>query len=227
VPTVAAFFDLDKTVIATSATLAFSRQFRAAGLITRRAMARAAYARVVFMTAGADAAFMERVKGSTSRALVGWPAAEVRRIVTEAVPDVIGPVVYPEARELLAEHRRAGHDLVLVSSSGEEVVQPIGALLGIDHVIATRMHVADGRYSGEFEFFAYSEEKVTAVRRLAVEHGYDLTASFAYSDSITDAPLLRCVGHPTAVNPDKELRRLARANGWPIRTFTRPRARPA
>lgn len=186
-------------------------------------MAQAAWARLRYLRVGADADFMDRMKTATTTALIGWPADDVRMTVARSVTEVVKPLVYPEARALLTAHRERSDDLVLVSSSGVEVVEPIAALLGIPDVIATRMQVRDGRYTGGIDYFAYAEQKAVAVRRLAGERGYDLTACHAYSDSITDAPLLRCVGHHTAVNPDRELLRLATAEGWPVRRFRRTR----
>jgi phosphoserine phosphatase len=123
---------------------------------------------------------------------------------------------------LFEEHRAAGRDVVIVSSSGEEVVGPIGEMLGVDRVVATRMVVENGAYTGDIAFYAYGEGKATAMRELAAEQGYDLSASYAYSDSMTDLPMLEAVGHPTAVNPDKALRKVATERGWPIREFRRP-----
>jgi phosphoserine phosphatase len=95
-------------------------------------------------------------------------------------------------------------------------------MLGVDHVVATRMVVVDGCYTGEIAFYAYGEGKAVAMRELAEQHGYDLSDCHAYSDSATDVPMLELVGHPTAVNPDKALRRTASERGWPVRRFTRP-----
>src|SRR5262249_60946683 len=107
-------------------------------------------------------------------------------------------------------------DVVLVSSSGEEIVRPIGELLGVTDIIATRMVVEDGRYTGDVDFYAAGRNKAAAVRDLAAERCYDLADSYAYSDSVTDAPMLEAVGHPTAVNPDPALRRGALARGRPM-----------
>jgi phosphoserine phosphatase len=101
-------------------------------------------------------------------------------------------------------------------------VGPIGELLGADAVVATRMQISDGRYTGEIDYYAYGENKAAALRRLAEEHHYDLSRSYAYSDSVTDLHMLEVVGHPYAVNPDRELRRVANERGWPVLVFTRP-----
>jgi phosphoserine phosphatase len=95
-------------------------------------------------------------------------------------------------------------------------------MLGVERVVATRMVVEDGAYTGDIDFYAYGEGKAVAMRALAAEHGYDLAASYAYSDSMTDLPMLEAVGHPTAVNPDKALRKVATERGWPVRDFRRP-----
>lgn len=221
-PRSAAFFDLDKTVIARSSTFAFSRPFYAGGLITRSAVLRGAYAHFLFLAGGADHDQMERMREYLSRMVTGWDVRTVSTIVAETLAELIEPVVYREATALIAEHKAAGRDVVIVSSSGAEVVEPIGAMIGADKVVATRMVVEDGRYTGEIEFYAYGENKALEVRRLAEEEGYDLSQSYAYSDSVTDVPMLAAVGHPTAVNPDRGLRREAAARGWPVVDFTEP-----
>ena len=216
----AAFFDLDKTIIAKSSTLAFGRPFYQSGLLNRRAVLRSAYAQFVFALAGADEDQMDRMRDYITAMCTGWDVAQIREIVNETLHDIIDPIVYDEAVERIQQHKSAGQDVVIVSSSGEEVVGPIGAMVGADYVLATRMVVSDdGKYTGEIERYVYGPEKAEAVRELAAERGYDLAASYAYSDSITDLPLLEEVGHPTAVNPDRALRKIAVERGWPILTF--------
>lgn len=218
----AAFFDLDKTVIAKSSTLAFGRPFYQGGLLTRRAVLKSTYAQFVFLVAGADADQMDRMRDYLKIMCTGWDVAQVSQIVEETLHDLIDPLVYEEAITLIETHHAAGRDVIVVSTSGAEVVGPIAAMVGADHSIATRMAVADGRYTGEIEHYVYGEQKAASMRELAAERGYDLAASFAYSDSITDAPMLDAVGHPTAVNPDKALRALAAERGWPVLDFANP-----
>jgi HAD superfamily hydrolase (TIGR01490 family) len=218
----AAFFDLDKTVIAKSSALAFGRPFYRDGLIGRREMIKAAYAQLIYRIGGADDHQMARIRDAVAQLCKGWQADQVRQIVNETLHELIDPYVYAEAAALIVEHRAAGRDVVLVSSSGDEMVRPIGEQLGITDVIATRMVVEDGRYTGEVEFYAAGPNKATAVRELAAERGYDLDDSYAYSDSISDAPLLETVGHPTAVNPDRALRKVALERGWPVLEFRHP-----
>ncbi len=146
----------------------------------------------------------------------------MRDIVAETLHNVVDPLVYDEAVSLIEEHHLAGRDVIIVSASGSEVVEPIGELLGADGVVATQMQIVDGRYTGEIDYYAYGENKAKALQRLAEEHNYDLDRSYAYSDSITDVHMLEVVGHPYAVNPDRDLRKEANARGWPVLVFTRP-----
>jgi HAD superfamily hydrolase (TIGR01490 family) len=216
---VAAFFDLDKTIISRSSTLAFGPSFYRYGLIGPGDAVRSALAQALFRFTGAGHGRMERVRDQVSQLCRGWPAERVGEIVTRHLGDLILPYVYAEARALLAEHRSAGRDVIIVSTSGQEMVGPIGAHLGAAAVIATRMEIAGGRYTGKFEFYAYGEAKAARVRELAAERGYLLPDCYAYSDSITDLPLLQTVGRPRAVNPDRALRKVAERQGWPILSF--------
>ncbi len=217
----AAFFDLDKTVIAKSSALAFGKPFYNGGLISRRAVLKSSYAQFVYLVNGADENQMAKMRDYLTEQCKGWEVEQVRQIVAETLHDLIDPIIYDEAAALIEEHRAAGRDVVIVSSSGDEVVSAVGELLGVDRVIATRMVVEDGRYTGEVEFYAAGPNKATAIAELAESEGYDLAECYAYSDSVTDAPMLECVGHPTAVNPDRGLRRLAAERGWPVLTFRR------
>jgi len=218
----AAFFDLDKTVIARSSALAFSRPFYRGGLINRRSVLRSAYAQFVFLVGGADHDQMERMREYMSALIVGWPVETVRDIVAETLHTIVDPIVYGEAVTLIDEHHLAGRDVVIVSSSGAELVAPIGDMLSVDRALGSTLEVEDGRYTGAMSSYLYAEAKAEAIGRLAEQEGYDLARSYAYSDSITDLPLLEAVGHPYAVNPDRALRREAAARGWPVLVFSQP-----
>ncbi|MFJ6212275.1 HAD family hydrolase [Streptomyces sp. NPDC092296] len=218
----AAFFDLDKTIIAKSSALAFSRPLYRGGLINRRAVLKSAYAQFVFLVGGADHDQMEKMREYLSALCRGWNVQQVREIVAETLHGLIDPLIYDEAASLIEEHHAAGRDVVIVSSSGSELVEPIGEMLGADHVIATRLEARDGCYTGEIAYYAYGENKAAAIKDLARSEDYDLDRSYAYSDSVTDLPLLETVGHPYAVNPDRGLRREAVARNWPVLAFSRP-----
>ncbi|MFT4199802.1 HAD family hydrolase [Gordonia sp. (in: high G+C Gram-positive bacteria)] len=219
---VAAFFDLDKTVIARSSALAFTRPFYSGGLINRRSVIKSAYAQLLFTLTGADEDQVEKLRAHVTDMCRGWPVDQINAIVDETLHDIVEPLVFAEATELIANHQARGHDVVLISASGMEMVAPIGEMLGVDAVRASKMAVVDGRYSGELEFYCYGEAKAQAMREVADEAGYDLAECYAYSDSITDLPMLAAVGHPAAVNPDRGLRKAATANGWPILAWDRP-----
>jgi HAD superfamily hydrolase (TIGR01490 family) len=219
----AAFFDLDKTIIAKSSVLAFGKPFYREGLLSRRAIAKSIYAQVVYMLVGADEEKMEKLRVAMSAMTRGWNRDHVAGIVRETITEVIEPIIYAEALELFDDHHAASREVVIVSSSPVEVVEPLTDFLGADRFIATRAGVdADGNYTGELEFYAYGDSKAVAIQELAAREGIDLDASYAYSDSVTDVPMLETVGHPVAVNPDKDLARVAREREWEIRTFARP-----
>lgn len=218
----AAFFDLDKTIISRSSSLALSRPMYRAGMVTRGQLLRSAYAQLVYALVGADEKKMDRLKEGMLRLTKGWDRAEVERLVREVLIEVIDAFVYQEALDLMALHREEGRAIYVVSSSPEEVVRPLAAHFGVTEVLATRAKIVDGRYTGELEFYCYREAKAEAIREVADARGIDLEASYAYSDSATDLPMLRTVGHPVAVNPDRELRKEAEAEGWDVRDFRRP-----
>jgi HAD superfamily hydrolase (TIGR01490 family) len=218
----AAFFDLDKTVISKSSSLAFTGPMYRAGLVSRAALLKGAYAQLVYLLLGADEKKMDRVKESLGALSKGWEKSQVEQIVREALTDIIDPYIYLEALDLMELHRALGRQVFIISSSPEEVVIPLAEHLGNVAVIATRAEVVDGKYTGELEFYCYGDNKAVAIREVAEQQGLDLSRSYAYSDSMTDLPMLEAVGHPVAVNPDRDLRREAEKNGWQIRYFRRP-----
>ena len=219
----AAFFDLDKTIIAKSSTLAYARPLNRAGFLNKRALMKAGLAQAYYAMFGADHDQIERVREELGEMTKGWDKAELEEMVAETVDEVVSPLVFAEALAIIDEHKRAGRRVVVISSSPEEIVAPFGQYLAVDKVIGTRPAVDDdGRYTGALEFYAYGEGKAEAMRHMAEIEGVDLSASYAYSDSMTDLPMLEAVGHPVAVNPDKELRDMAESRDWQILEFARP-----
>lgn len=218
----AAFFDLDKTILARSSGLALGRDFYREGLISARLLLRGMAAQVVYLLVGADEEKMEKMRQKALALTKGWEKAKVERLVEEAMDEVLTPIIYREALELIEEHRRAGRKIFIVSSSPEEIVGPLAKMLGADAFLASRALLDEaGRYSGELEFYCYGSHKADAMKELAVAEGIDLGNSYAYSDSATDLPMLQAVGNPVATNPDRELRRLAGERGWEVRQFER------
>jgi HAD superfamily hydrolase (TIGR01490 family) len=220
--TQAAFFDLDKTVIARSSALAFTGRLRKAGLLGRPALLRATVSQLMYVLFGADHDQLEKTRDAMLQLTKGWDRGEVEAIVEEALEDVVAPLVYAEALFLIDEHIREGRRVFIVSASPEEVVRPLARYIGVDEVIASKARIdEEGRYTGEVESYAYGPGKAEIVTRLADADGISLGDSYAYSDSATDLPLLEIVGHPHAVNPEKELREVAVERGWPILEFRR------
>jgi HAD superfamily hydrolase (TIGR01490 family) len=229
----AAFFDLDKTVIAKASVVAFGAPFYKEGLISRRMILRGLWGQLVYLHLGADEQKIARMRASVLALTKGWEQARVSKIVEEALEAVVDPIIYAEALDLIASHRAAGRLVVIVSASPAEIVVPLAGYLDADEAIASRALVGeDGCYSGEMAFDAFGPSKVEAMQELAERRGIDLDASYAYSDSATDLPMLEAVGHPVAVNADRELARVAIERGWERMTFTRrvelrPRGRRA
>lgn len=218
----AAFFDLDKTVIAKASMVAFGRPFQRAGLLSRWLVLRALYGQLVYLYLGADEARMARMREAVLRVTKGWDQQTIRDLVRETLAEVIDPIVYEEALELIRDHRAAGRRVYIISASPEEIVQPLTEYLGADQAIATRARIDDqGRYSGDVEFYSYGPFKAEAMAAEAERLGIDLDRSYAYSDSATDIPMLEAVGHPVAVNPDRALARYATEQGWETTQFVR------
>ncbi|HET9732124.1 MAG TPA: HAD-IB family hydrolase [Acidimicrobiales bacterium] len=218
----AAFFDLDKTVIARASMVAFGRPLYHEGLISRATVIRALYGQLVYMHLGANEQKLARIRDSVLALTRGWDRSQVQAIVRETLEEVVEPISYAEALEEMDRHRREGRLVYLVSASPEEIVLPLAEHLGADGAIASRPRVdEDGRYTGSMEFYAYGPFKAEAMAALAEKDGIDLAESWAYSDSYTDAPMLEVVGHPVAINPDRVLSRLARERGWETRQWVR------
>ena len=219
----AAFFDLDKTVIAKSSLVAFGPEFHSRRLLRRRTLVHAVISQLLFLRFGADEERLTKMRESVLRVTKGWDRQEVRDLVAETINEVIEPLIYAEARELIAHHCAEGDEVWLVSMSPDEIVEPFAELLGITGAIASRAVVDDeGKFTGEMAFFAQGENKAVAIRELAAKRNIDLAASYAYSDSVTDVPMLRTVGHAYAVNPDRQLTKIAHDSQWPILSFTHP-----
>ena len=219
----AAFFDLDKTVIAKSSLVAFGPEFHARGLLHRRTLVRAVVTQILFLRFGADEEKLDKMRRSVLKVTRGWDRDEVRQLVTSTLDEVIEPLIYAEALALIDHHRELGDEVWLISSAPSEIVEPFAVLLGLTGAVASRARVDDeGKFTGELEFFAQGENKARAIIELAAARGIELAGSYAYSDSATDVPMLEAVGHPYAVNPDRSLARVARERSWPILSFTHP-----
>ena len=218
----AAFFDLDKTIIATSSAFAFGKEFMHNGMISRSEALEMYWTKMSYMLVGQSSEKMDSTRDAMAELVTGWSVEDVQRITEETMRTVVTPAIYAEARELIEWHKGQGHDVIIISASASILVEPIARELGVDTVVATEMAVEDGRLTGEITRYLKGEAKADAVRAFAAEHGYDLEESYAYSDSATDIPMLQLVGNPVAVNPDRALKKHAASNGWDVRTFKNP-----
>jgi HAD superfamily hydrolase (TIGR01490 family) len=220
-PNAAAFFDLDRTLISGSSTFTFGIAAWRASLLEGRQLTGDAVRALSFRLFGASDERTHRTRDRLLDAIRGTDEVDLARLSHAIVPRLVAQV-RPESRELIDWHREAGRDQWIVSASAQGIVDPLAHAIGMTGGIGTRVRVHDGEFTGELDGpFVYGEGKVVAIRAIAREHGYDLSRCYAYSDSISDRPMLELVGHPVAVNPDRGLETLARARGWPIVIFAR------
>ena len=216
----AAFFDLDRTLLRRASALALAGTFRDRGLISRRQLAKAAAWQLLFVLRGASHEAVRRAAEDGLVLLRGFTPGEMRDLVADAMEPVLKPLVYAEPLHLVEQHRERGEPVYIVSASLQEIVEAIAEELGFDGALGTVCEVRDGVYTGKALRALHAENKAECVRELAASHGYDLAECTAYSDSHTDLPFLEAVGKPVAVNPDRELRRIAGERGWPVLEFS-------
>ena len=216
----AAFFDLDRTLLRRSSALALAGTFHQRGLISGRQLAKAAAWQLLFVLRGGSHEAVRRAAEDGLVVLRGFTPEAMRELVAEAMEPVLRPLVYAEPLQLVRRHRERGAAVYIVSATLQEIVQAIADDLGFDGALGTAREVRDGVYTGEAIRALHAENKARCIGEL----GFDLAASTAYSDSHTDLPFLEAVGHPVAANPDRKLRRIAAARGWPVLAFRERRA---
>jgi HAD superfamily hydrolase (TIGR01490 family) len=216
----AAFFDLDRTLLRRSSALALAGSFRERGLISRSQLAKAAAWQLLFVLRGASHEAVRRAAEDGLVILRGFTPEEMRGLVAEAMEPVLRPLVYAEPLHLVDQHRERGDQVYIVSATLQEIVQAIADDLGFDGALGTICEVRDGVYTGRAVRALHAGNKAQCVRELSAERGFDLAQCTAYSDSHTDLPFLEVVGHPVAVNPDRELRTTASERGWPVLEFS-------
>jgi HAD superfamily hydrolase (TIGR01490 family) len=217
----AAFFDLDRTLISGTSALPIGVEAWRQGLAGNREIASWVTSAVTFMFLGDKGEASDETKSAFLSRIVDAPVEALDSMGTAVLPRLVSQV-RPESKKLLKMHREAGRETWIVSASPSVVVEPLAASLGMTGGLGTRGHVANGRYTGELDGpFMYGPGKAVAVEKLASERGYDLERCYAYSDSISDLPMMELVGHPVAVNPDSALNAIARERGWPVVIFAR------
>ena len=218
----AAFFDLDKTLMAGSSGMQFARVARRHNLVGRRQLTSWGVEHLRYRLRGTTDERTTEVLRVARELIAGVPARSLERMNPEVMAAIL-PRVYPQMLDEVYAHQDAGRPTFIVSAAGSGVVEPLAAVLGMDGGVGTRYGVGeDGALTGRFDGpFVYGEGKVEAIREYAAEHGIDLTASYAYSDSVSDLPMLRAVGNPVVVNPDPPLLEIAREEGWQVMRFER------
>jgi len=218
----AAFFDLDKTLMAGSSGMQFARVATRHGIVSRKQLASWAVEHLRYRLRGTTDERTTEVLRVARDLISGVPARALERMNPEVMAAIL-PRVYPQMLDEVYAHQDAGRATFIVSAAGNGVVEPLAAVLGMDGGIGTRYEIGeDGAFTGRFDGpFVYGPGKVEAMEAFAAQHGIDLADSYAYSDSLSDLPMLRAVGHPVAVNPDPALAEIAREEGWQTMRFER------
>jgi len=217
----AAFFDLDRTLMSGSSGFFWARAAARAGIISRRELAGDAWENVKFRLHGSTDASTDRVMRRVGDLLRGRRVIDFERLGPQVLAGVL-PRLYPQMLSIAWEHQDAGRPVFIVTAASQDTAGMIAHVLGFDGALGTPLESVDGIYTGRLAGpFAYRDGKPQLMRRLADERGLDLDRSYAYSDSESDLPMLRAVGHPVVVNPDRELARVARDEGWDVLRFDR------
>lgn len=219
-PSVGAFFDMDKTLIAENSGSLYMRYRYQRGEISGTELLMGAWSYLQYKLGVLD------IDNWTKRMMLqfrGQSEKELEREAARWFDELVVQTLYPEAARLVAQHREAGHVVAIVSGATKFVVRPIAERLEIDHMLYTRLEVEEGFFTGRvIEPICFEEGKIYWLQQFIEEQGIDLAKSYFYTDSITDLPLLEVVGHPVATNPDPLLYRAAVRRCWPVRFFDPP-----
>ena len=217
----AAFFDLDKTLMEGSSAFHFARASYNAGQLSRRQLARDVRDNIRFRLQGSTDEATDALRVRVYEAIAGRRVKDLARLTPQVLAGIL-PRVYPQMLEVAYRHQDAGRPVFIVTAASQEIAELLAHVLVFDGAIGARSEVQNGVYTGRPDGpFTYREGKAQAIREMAERDGFDLAESYAYSDSESDLPMLRAVGHPVAVNPDAELARVAREQGWEIMRFDR------
>jgi HAD superfamily hydrolase (TIGR01490 family) len=218
----AAFFDLDKTLMEGSSAFQFARAAFKSGLIGRRQLLADALANLQFRLRGATDADSLALRERIAASLTGVRVVELERLGVEVLAGIL-PRVYPQMLEVAHQHQDGGRRAYIITAASQELAEILATVMAFDGAIGSDIsEIVDGVYTGRpTGLFIYRSGKAEAIERLAAREGLDLAASYAYSDSESDLPMLRAVGHPVVVNPDGVLAGIARQEGWEVLRFDR------
>jgi HAD superfamily hydrolase (TIGR01490 family) len=218
----AAFFDLDKTLMAGSSGMQFARVATRQGIIGRRQLASWGVEHLRYRLRGTTDERTSEVLKVARELITGVAEKTIARMEPEVMAEIL-PRVFPQMLDEVHAHQDAGRPTFIVSAAGDGIVESLARVLGMEGGIGTRYEVdAEGNFTGRLDGpFVYGPGKVEAMQRFADQHEIDLESSYAYSDSLSDLPMLRAVGNPVAVNPDPPLAEIAKAEGWQTMRFER------
>jgi len=212
----AAFFDLDKTLMAGSSGVFFARAAYETGMISRLRLARDLYENLRFRLRGSTDDRADDVRKRVGEMIAGVPVRDLQRLSPRVLAGVL-PRLYPQMLRRAYAHQDAGVPVYILTAASQEMADLLAHVLAFDGGLGSRSEIVDGRYTGRPAGpFNYREGKVVSMQELAEREGIDLSSSHAYSDSESDLPMLRAVGQPVVVNPDAELRRIATQEGWEV-----------
>ena len=218
-PEAAAFFDLDKTLIEGSSAIDFARASFKRGLMSRRELAKGLLENLKFRLNGSSDASTDALRNKVLEAIGGTRVRDLERLAPDVLATLL-PRLYAEVLNEAWEHQDAGRPIYIVTAASQEMASTLADVLGFDGGIGTKSEIRNGVYTGRPDGpLVYREGKPVAMREVAEREGIDLSRSFAYSDSESDLPMLRAVGNPVVVNPDTELTKIARREGWRIMRF--------
>jgi HAD superfamily hydrolase (TIGR01490 family) len=215
----AAFFDLDRTLMAGSSAYHFGRAMYKAGQMSRRQIARDAIDQIRFRLRGASDAAVNVLLERVLAGIKGQRVADLRRMTPDVLAGIL-PRVYPQMLAVVREHQDAGRPCYIATAASQPAAEILATALVMDGAMGTCWEIKDGVYTGRLDGpFAYGEGKAQRLRQFAAERDIDLHQSWAYTDAASDLPMLEAVGHPVAVNPDAELAAVARRESWEVLRF--------
>lgn len=222
-PHIAAFFDLDRTIINDFSAKQFVKSRLLSGKSTPQELLSQFVTIVAYAIGNRDFETLTKISA------LGVKGIEEKQFIDlgeEIYQDHLASTIYPESRTLIASHLKKGHQVVIISAATRYQVTPVANALGIKNIFCTEMEVQKGKFTGVISEMCWSEGKARAGRTFAKSNTIDLSKSFFYTDSIDDYPLLEIVGKPIATNPDNKLSQLAFENNWPILRFKENTRKP-
>ncbi len=222
-PHIAAFFDLDRTLINDFSAKKFVQSRLLSGKSTTKELLSQFAAVTLYASGNRDFEVLTKL---SALGIKGLKESDFTALGQEVYENHLENTIYPESRILIASHLEKGHKVVIISAATAYQINPIAKELGISDIFCTEMEVKNGKFTGNVQEMCWGEGKANAGRKFAKTNDIDLSKSFFYTDSIDDYPLLEIVGKPFATNPDSALSQIAFENDWPILRFKELREKP-